>query len=355
MRKGCLLFLLLNILAGAPAFARQDYIPGSRYTSARAAAMGDAFLPMGEDPASALFYNPANLAKIRKTVYEPVNFTLYMNTAYFGTVDSNFYNASSLEAYAPNNSRASGFAGVGGQFIPTIAFPWAAFGLLIQNEVAASPVGDGTFNYRSLYQIIPTAGKAWHFFNGMVRIGYSLQWVNQASGSAVSGAELGYNRGLTQGSGFSHNAGVGITVPLKLLPSFNFVFRNIGDTNFTGSSIYQFSPDSTGAPPMDPFTMDFSFSIHPSISGGSSLNLVLEARDMTNITGAPLMMHLATGFEWNSAGKFFFRAGYRGGAPSGGFGLKKPGAEMSVTFYGEQLTASSVDNRMMMQYQFRSF
>src|SRR5690242_14671582 len=64
---------------GKLAYAREDLIPGSRYTSGRAAAMGDAYIPLADDVASGLFYNPANLAKVLKTQFEPFNASFYSN------------------------------------------------------------------------------------------------------------------------------------------------------------------------------------------------------------------------------------------------------------------------------------
>ena len=46
-------------------------VPGSRYMSGRAAAMGDAFLPLADDGASAVFYNPSAIARLKDPRFEP--------------------------------------------------------------------------------------------------------------------------------------------------------------------------------------------------------------------------------------------------------------------------------------------
>src|SRR5687767_877188 len=98
--SGLTLSLLIAILA-VPAHARQDLVPGSRYTSGRAAAMGDAFLPLADEPGSALFYNPSGLARINKPQFEPANFNFYGNTTSVNTLGRDFYKMPSLGGYLP--------------------------------------------------------------------------------------------------------------------------------------------------------------------------------------------------------------------------------------------------------------
>lgn len=340
------------------ALANEDLIPGSRYTSARAAAMGDAFIPIGDDIVSGLFYNPANLALINRAVYEPVNLSWYTNSNFMSTANSNIANAPSLTGYATELNKESGkYVGMGGQFVPTVGLPWASFGLLINSEVAGESNGNGTYNYRSLYQLVPTIGNGWEFNHGMIRFGYSLQWVNEAvgSGTAVSGSGIGYNQGLQQGSGFSSNAGLGIVVPLQLVPSFNFVFRNIGGVKYSSSTIYSFTPNSSGTPADEPMTIDASFSMHPRLRGGAKLNFIVEERDVTNQSGQASMKHLSIGFEYSPGGEFFLRAGCRDVAPSAGIGIKKRRTELSISYFTEDVETIGADSRLMVQYQFRSF
>src|SRR4051812_28774831 len=80
--------------------AREDLIPGSRYTSGRGAALGDAFLPLGDDAAAGLFYNPAVLGKLRKTELEALNFSVYGNSNFFSSAGTNSYNVTNLGSYA---------------------------------------------------------------------------------------------------------------------------------------------------------------------------------------------------------------------------------------------------------------
>src|SRR4051794_27586965 len=99
---------LFGLICAQYANARQNLIPGSRYMSARAAALGDALLPLGDDVASGLFNNPAVLGKIRKTEVEPLNLSLYGNSGYASVIDINFYKVINLNDYQGNLRRNTG-------------------------------------------------------------------------------------------------------------------------------------------------------------------------------------------------------------------------------------------------------
>lgn len=341
--------------------ARQDLIPGSRYTSARAAAMGDAYLPLGDDIPSGLFYNPADLGRIKKAEIEPINISGYVDTSAILMAGSSFYQAGSLSSYLPTLQKTPNqMSGLGGALLPNFGFPGFGLGVLVQSQVAGQANPDGTVTYQSLYQVIPALGFGFHFLNKMVRFGYSLQWVNQAVGNrtVLASDSIGYNQFLSQGSGFSHNFGLSMTLPIRNLPALNFVVRNAMNTNYSSYSLVPLTHDPSGVPNSDPMTVDASFSLQPRLGGGTVMHLVLVNRDMTNRSGAAYLQHFALGTELDFKGRVFLRGGWGGGYPSAGLGLRRPGAEMSFTWYTEQIgtvDAPIPDSKFMLQYQIRTF
>ncbi len=341
--------------------ARWDLIPGSRYTSGRAAGMGEAYLPLGDDAGSGLFYNPANLGRIRKSVIEPINLSISGNGDFLSTASLDFYKVSDLGAYQSVLEQNVGkMPGAGMALLPSITFPGFAFGILLQGDVAAQMNSDRSVTYRSLYQVIPALGWGHRFFDGVIRVGYSVQWVNQAIGNptVTDLSYLSYNRNLSQGSALSHNLGIAIAAPYKFSPAINFVARNIMNTRFIGYTPMSFIGDSSGIPSEEPMTFDGSFSVGPRLGLGVGMNLVIEQRDILNKMGVDLMGHLAGGLEFSFRDKVFLRGGWRGGYPSFGFGMKRQGAEMSLAWFTEEIGGhylASGESRLMLQYQFRTY
>jgi len=353
----------LGALAFGPgAWARGDLIPGARYVSARGAALGDAFLPLGEDGASALFYNPANIGKIRQTNFEPLNVVVEGNTGYFGQVDLSFYKVLNLNNYAPTLSANPGkAASVAFGAFPNFFMRGFAFGVLHQRRIYATT--DGTnIRYVSRFETIPTVGTGVRLAGGVVRLGYSLQWVHASTGDInvlVGSSPLGYNQQLKEGSALSHNAGIAITLPYAYLPSLNLVARNILGARYTAYHLYPLAKNSSGVPPTEPMTFDASFSVSPKAGpSGGFFNMVFEYRDILNQSGISYWGRGAVGLEYALRGAFFVRGGWGSGYPNAGIGLKRKSAEFSLTWFSEEVGRDyrdERDQRFILQYQIRTF
>ncbi|MEK6704876.1 MAG: hypothetical protein AABZ06_03735 [Bdellovibrionota bacterium] len=342
--------------------ARLDVVPGSRYTSGRAAALGDAFLPLGEDGAAGLFYNPAIIARRGSRGVEPVNLGIYANNGYVQNFDLNFYKVAELSRYATTLQAHPGiYFSSGASLMPAAYFRGFALGLLMQSEVGAVANGDQTITYRSLYQFIPAVGGGIRLASGIVRLGYSLQWVNQASGQkteAVTADPLGYNQGLSQGSALSHNLGFALTLPYTNLPSINVVARNVLNAKFSEFSLVPLARNTVGAPATERTTYDASFSLLYRIAGGTYFNIAFVYRDFSNITQLPMLARLVGGLELSLGDLLFIRSGYRGGYTSLGIGLRRKKAEFNFTWYGEEVGGGykvQQDSRYMLHYQVRAF
>jgi hypothetical protein len=352
----------LGTAAGAgSAWARFDAVPGSRYTSGRAAALGDAFLPLADDGASALFYNPAALGKLRTTQFEPINMTLQANSDYLGMIDRNFFKLPSLSGYAPTISGAEpAFPGFSAGLFPNGFTRGFGFGLLMQTDNQAQAQG-ANIRYRSKYQFIPTFGGALRLASGIVRLGYSLQWVNQASGDLtvpLSSSPLGYNQGLAEGSALSHTLAFALTLPYQYLPALNLVGRNVMGARYRSFSIVPLARNKNGVPADEPATYDASFSLQPRAAAGSLFNLVFEYRDLTNTSGISLLGRGVVGAEWGFREQFFLRGGWRSGYPSAGIGLKRKTSEFSLSWYSEEAGTTyheRQDTRFLLHYQIRAF
>ncbi len=361
MRLSAILSILASVLLVQTAWARQELVPGSRYTSGRAAAMADAFLPLGDDGATALFYNPANIGKAQKPSLAPLNLTAYMNGGYVGMLDLNFYNLPNLAGYQPTlASNVGKYASGGFQLAPSFITRFFAAAILVQSEIGAIRNSAGTLRYRSNYQLIPAVGTGFRLADGIIRMGYSLQYVSQATGNITTGnlTTPSYLTGLAQGGGLSHNAGIAITLPINSLPQLNVVARNILGTAYTLPTLYPFSGSPSGTPTAEPMSFDASVSIQPKFGKGTYLNLVFEYRDFTGVSGVPPLGRAVLGLEFSIRDVFQIRGGYKAGYPTAGIGFNTQKAEFSLTWYSEDIGASYYaerDSRLMLQYILKAF
>jgi hypothetical protein len=356
---------LLCLFFGQQARAQEDIVPGPRYVDGRAAALGGASLPIGDDAAAALFNNPADVGKFRGQHIEPINFELYGNSGYVGNfslTDPSFYKVTSLSSYYPTLVKNPGsYASIGGSELASFWMKSFAFGVLMQSHMAALENQDGTVTYRSTYQLIPTMATGFRLAGGIIRIGYSMQWVNEAVGLVTADptqATLGYNQNLQQGSAISHNLGMALTLPVAYLPQFDLVARNVLGANYSSFSLYSFSPNPTGPPQTDPMTVDASFSIQPKLGSGAYMNFVTEYRDVLDASQVPVMGRLAFGAEFSFRDSVFLRGGWGSGYPDLGVGFRRANGEFNLTWFSEDVGASYHalrDTRFMLQYSIRAF
>lgn len=356
-----LAFGLAAVLCTVQAFAGvRNVIPGSRFLSARAAGMGDAFLTVGEDGASSLFVNPAAMASGRKMSAELLNLSLEANQDFVGGVDINSIKATSLPSYAPTLPVGE-YPSIGYSILPNFSVGGFGFGMLLQSRISASAAG-GTVNYRSSYRFVPAFGMGARFAGGMFRLGYSLQFVNQAEGEVTgvpaSASPLGYNQQLAQGSAMSHNIGLTLAIPIQYLPTVSLVARNVLGVKYSDFCMIPFARNSPGVPSTEPMSVDAALSVQQRFRGGGFVNWAVQLKDATNQSGFSLLDRSAFGVEGNFFGRFALRAGYTLGDLQAGFGLKTSRADVNISWHTEELgtpNSSARDRRWLFQYVVKAF
>ena len=353
-----LFFILFQI---SPAWARLDQIPGSRYTSAQVAAQGDAALGLPEDVMSGLFYNPAILGKIKKPKLTLLDIAFSPSFGLLTSSGVDFKKMISLnEAKSFMSSHLDQSFGSSGRYSLSFGVSGFAVGLLVQAEAVGKALDPQLIFYRSSFQVIPSIGYGRSFFRGLLRLGYSLQWVNQASGVGVGSLQdsISYTSGLTQGSGFAHQAGLAFTFPMMMLPELDLVARNIGGLQYSSSSWMRVFKNSVGTPPSEPMTLDGVLTLHPAFGAFSILNLSLAYRDITHQSSARVRDHVAAGAELLVAQRVMLRGGMRGVYPSFGLGFRGRRADLSLTYYSENAGLGSLEvknTQVVFQYSIRAF
>jgi hypothetical protein len=354
------------------AWARDDRIPGSRFITARAAGMGDQFIASADD-ATALFYNPAGLAKIKRFNLETLT-QFGINMAFVKTLTLNSYKFFSLPLYQPVLANNVGLSpGVSGAVFPNVSFRGFAAGVLYQNRVTAKDRGDGTIRNRSRFELIPTAGVSIPLYSGIFKLGYSVQYLNVAKGNVLIDTAtdaVGYNEKLYEGTALSHTAGFTFTVPAAYLPSVHVVARNVNNTVYTSSALLPLAKNSSGAPATEPMTVDAAFGLTPKAGGGTSVSVNFQGRDIlnpefitnvlsfTNLLNLKCFELIGSSVEVNIRDRVFLRGGFGSGSPSAGIGFRGGRSELNIGWWSEDVGDDyhdEKDMRFTIQYTMRTF
>lgn len=355
--------LLLLILTPALAIASgMDRIPQSRFPSVRGAGMGDSMLGWVDDTQGALFYNPAAFGKLRDFKVEPLNIRVAGNSDIFNSLGPDSVKYMSRTKYVdylvanPGKTPSSEFS-----VFPNLRFPYFGFGVLYQNENRGT--GDGTgINYRTRSLFVPTVGTGFRLASGVLRFGYSLQWVNLAQGTGTvvhtATSSSRNNEVLSHGSGFSHNAGMTVTLPYMYQPSFQFVARNVGGLSYGRKPVGVSASGATTAPSKEDMSLDAGLSWLVKISSFTEARYSFVYRDFTDSSNTSRLAHLAAGLEFSLGDRFFLRGGYGSGYPAFGFGVKTNHLAIDFAWSSDEIGAglrSSQDKKLSLQFRVHAF
>jgi hypothetical protein len=339
-----------------------DRIPGARYQSVRASALGDAMIGLANDSQDALFYNPSALGKIRDFSLELINLQVQLNKDLVGGFGTSSYKFPFLSQYQSYLNEHPG-AQPGGSYsiFPNASFRGFGVGVLYQGRGIATSNGT-SLRYRTNNQFIPTAGFGLNLASGVLRFGYGVQWVNQSSGDVTvpsSTSPIGYNYYLKQGAGFAHTIGSTLTLPYIYQPSLQIVVRNIGGVRFSGTPLLVKSSESTGTLDDEDMSIDFGVSWLNKLGGGSGeLKTAFVYRDFTNAGETARLAHLSFGSELGFGELFFLRIGYASAYPSAGLGIKGRRGEFGFAWFSEEIGAglrSERDVRYSLQFKANLF
>lgn len=338
-----------------------DRIPGSRYVSGRGAALGDAYIGFADTVSDSLFYNPAGLGRVKELTFEPLNLQLQANSRLSSIFGTDIIKIQTLESYEdslrknPHTNPGAGFS-----LLPAIGFRGFGVGLLYQSRLMAET--DGTnVRYRSVYQLIPTAGFGVRLASGVLRLGYSLQWVNQASGDrtvAVGSRPMGWSQGLAEGSGFSHNLGMALSLPYLFQPTINVVARNVAGLRLQGSTLMGLAKNPTGNIAKEEMSVDASLGFLYKLGSGWNLGTQFAYRDALDSSDTRALAHAALGLEFSVRDHFFLRGGFGSGYPTAGIGLRTSRAEANFAWFSEDLGDGKTpirDVRYLFQMTFKAF
>ncbi len=355
MNRGSVFLGVAGVLASVTAFAIPHGYPGVRYVSPHGASLGGMTVPISDEIGNALFNNPAALGRSSKFRAEYLNLNFFGNTKVLSgitTVPSFF----SLGGYTATLNQSPGSIHSGGfGNLTALSFGGFGVGLLLQDRVRAYSDGSQV-HYESQSHFVPAIGYGLSLARGVMRVGYSLQYVNEVSGTgqAPSNSSAAYLGGIREGRGISHTLGMNFVFPFQYIPTVSLVARNLFGTRFQSGALMSRAQNSTGAPPSQEMTVDAAFHFMTRISGPTKSFWYFQARDVFGKTGMNLAERLGFGVDFSLSPAVAVRFGLDRTRPSAGIGYLSESSEINLAYYSEPSPfagVNSTDSRIALQYK----
>lgn len=334
-------------------------------SSTRALGMGNAGINT-ERGAHALFYNPANLAaKITGSTFQLVNLQIDGSLPYFENVGkyvvANPDNLSSL--YRAIDGRKDSYNGARYSVYPNITLRNFSLGFLYEtNAGALQRASDNALVAKARNRMGPTAALSFRLLSGMLRIGASVQYMSVGNASQVIQQPVNTDnldfRDITySGAGLITTAGVTLTLPIKFLPSFSVVGRNVGNTNYSQTPLLKYG-NRTNVP-TEVMTVDLASGLTVYMGRRIELKLEVDYRDaLLTQGGSTPMDRTFAGGEMIFFNVLRLRGGWMNSFPTAGLGIYAPKGTLDVAWYSDRIDdgiGSYRDMRFSLQYTFNFF
>lgn len=340
-----LFFTLLNLPLAQAALDFEDHAFPEFVTSARALAMGNAYICKVDDSWAA-FYNPAGLGTVRKPQFHIGNLHLEGSSGFANAVGSGpAYEIPKnyLESFDPENMKAiladnkEELAHTRFNLFPNFTVRGLTLGYMISqrnrsvlNDVDPDPNSVlNTFEIAERRDHGPVFSLSGSFFGGVLKLGASAVYLirrdlyksfTPAQVPSVSDSEY------QTGKSLQVTSGVRLTLPVALLPTFSAVLRNATNNDWD-------DPSDNGGPQDIEQTVDVGMSITPQIGKISRLHFEVNLKDINNAYETDTKRRLAAGAELDFNRRIFLRAGYGDGWGSGGLGIRSRTLIVDFTTY----------------------
>lgn len=318
----------------------EDAVSPELVTSARALAMGNAYMSKVDDGWSA-FYNPAGLGTVRGLQFHLTNLHLETSNGFLDVTSkgaftdtlSNYTDAfdpvglRTLHADNPGNLSHARF-----QVFPNLTFRGITIGYMYtqQNRARLKSLTDN-FEISERTDYGPVLALSASLFGGVVKFGAAATYLTRKelqkdflpSDSINVDADVDYKKGS-----MTHIvAGTRITLPIAALPTFSAVIRNSSQTDFD-------SEEFGGLPDSIPQTVDYGFSITPNLGRTFRMHFELALKDAGGrYEDVSSQRKTMAGLEFDYMRKMFVRFGYGDGWGSGGIGVRNKSFAFDLTTY----------------------
>lgn len=314
-------------------------------TSARALALGNAYICKVDDAWSA-FYNPAGLGTVRRPQFHLANIHLEASSGLTKVIgDGPAYKipGNYIDSFDPDKMRSELAEEKGAlahsrySLFPNFTVRGLTLGYFLsqRNRSTINDVDPDPNNAANTYEIAerrdhgPVMSLSGSLFGGVLKIGASAVYLIRRdlykSFEPTVATEISDSDYKT-GKSLQVTAGMRLTAPVALLPTFAAVLRNATSNDWDGVS-------DNGGPDEIEQTVDVGFSITPQVGKMSRLHLEVNLKDLNNAYDTDVKRRMAAGMELDFNRRLFIRLGYGDGWGSGGLGVRSRTFIMDLTTY----------------------
>ena len=338
--KALHLFLFMSLLS-APALAKldfEDHAFPEFVTSARALAMGNAYISKVDDSWSA-FYNPAGLGTVRKPTFHLANIHLEASNGLLNAIgDGPAYEMPKkyIDSFDPEDMRSDlrndqgKLASSRLNLFPNLTVRGLTLGYLYsqRNRAIINDDTANTFEIAERRDHGPVMALNASLFGGVFKVGVSGVYLMRKEVYGEFGptdpVEI-TDANRKEGNSVQVTAGARLTLPWTFIPTFSAVLRNATNAKFSG--------DDGSTPDRIKQTVDLGFSITPQIGKASRLHMEVNLKDVGDAYDTDYKRRAAAGMELDFNRRIFVRAGWGDGWGSGGIGIRSRSFILDLTTY----------------------
>lgn len=309
-------------------------------TSARALAMGNAYISKVDD-AWAAFYNPAGLGTVRKPSLHLANAHLEASQGLLNIVsDGPAYKIPEnyIDSYESQDLREELAKDPGTlshsrlNLFPNFTARGITLGYLFsqRNRAIVNKDAENKFEIAERRDHGPVFALNASLFGGVLKLGASGTYLFRRelykSFDPDEEVNISHSTDYKEGRGLQVTAGSRLTLPFKFLPAFSAVLRNATDKGWEAVG-------DGGAPEKIRQTIDVGFSITPQIGKTTRLHMEVDFKDLNDAYDTDAKRRIGAGMELDFNRRIFLRAGYGDGWGSGGLGVRARTFILDITTY----------------------
>jgi hypothetical protein len=323
-----LISFILTVPASRAALNFEDHAFPEFVTSARALAMGNAYICKVDDSWSA-FYNPAGLGTVRKPQLHLGNIHLEGSSGLMDVVGNGAaykIPGKYMDSFDPEKMRGMLVDNQGKlahsrvNLFPNFTMRYITLGYLFsqRNRAIINDDAANKFEIAERRDHGPVAAFNLSMFGGIFKLGASAVYLDRrdlyksfAPTDNINVSQSDYRSGKS----VQVTTGARLTLPYEFIPTFAAVLRNSGASEWHGKGDY-------GGPEDIKQTIDLGASITPQIGDRTRVHLEVNLKDVRNNYDTDVNRRIAAGMELDFNRRLFFRAGYGDGWGSGGIGVR---------------------------------